>query len=391
MRIAFTALALFIAVGLAAQADSLSFPQPQFVNPIYDYFTRNYLSTTAMGRGNTGVAMQGGVESVLQNPASFLPDKTSIYLEMLIKPPVSTDTYQLEDRFFSPVPFGVFGSGGSLGRNVSAGFLYSLPKTVVMDNFSVPMNLGDYLLMRYPTFNLHQITANAAWHSGNLHVGLNLHNQVYYLSDIAFLRTFERIRQGKYFLRPEFGLLFSSESYNAGITVTPQQNAEWDLKYAVYDTVLPLTIGAGIAYKGDFATLTADLEYQNTNAISDGFNDRYAVKAGFEKRVRKFTYRLGYMLHPEVWHGNYKLPVNTTANADTSLWWDDEVAVPLGGYIGKNTQHFLSVGFSWHHRDGSINLALLQEVAGRMPLTQINLSLSLYLDAFRRKNFLFFE
>jgi hypothetical protein len=278
--------------------------------------------------------------------------------------------------------------GGSLSRNLSVGFLYSLPKSLVLDDFSIEMNMGDYLLMRYPTFYLHQFTGNAAWHGEHFHAGLNLHNQVYYLGDTAFLRTFERIRQSKYVLRPEFGLLFDSERYGAGITVTPQQNAKWDLKYAVYDTVLPLTIGTGISYKLDTATLTADLEYQNTEGVSDSFSDRWTIKAGFEKKVRKFTYRLGYMSHPQVWNGYYRLPVNTTANADTSLWWDD---VEPGGYVKKNSQHFLSLGFSWHHRDGNINLALLQEVAGRMPVTQINVSLSLYLDAFRRKNFLFFE
>jgi len=156
----------------------------------------------------------------------------------------------------------------------------------------------------------------------------------------------------------------------------------------VYDTKLPLSISVGASYQLSGTVFTADLEYENCSALDNAFQDRYTIKAGVEKNIRRFTYRLGYLSHPEVWHGDYQLPENTTANADTSLWWDN---VALGGSIKKNGQHFLSAGVTWHHRDGNINLAVLQDVAGREPMTQVNLSLSLYLSAFRRKGFLYFE
>ncbi len=388
MRTFLMLILLLAASGILAQADGLHFPQPQFVNPIYDYFSRNYLSTSAMGRGHTGVALTGGVDSALLNPASYQPEQASLHLEALIKPPVNTDTYGPEDRFTSPVPFGIAGIGGNLGRGFSGALIYSLPKTLVMDDFSVEMNMGDYLLMRYPTFNLHQITASAGWHLERLHLGLNLHNQFYYLSDVIFLRTFERIRQAEYILRPQLGLLYTAPSYTAGLSITPEQSANWDLKYAVYDTKLPLSISVGASYQLSGTVFTADLEYENCSALDNAFQDRYTIKAGVEKNIRRFTYRLGYLSHPEVWHGDYQLPENTTANADTSLWWDN---VALGGSIKKNGQHFLSAGVTWHHRDGNINLAVLQDVAGREPMTQVNLSLSLYLSAFRRKGFLYFE
>ena len=56
---------------------------------------------------------------------------------------------------------------------------------------------------------LNQLTANAAWHKDNFHVGLNLHNQIYHLGDVTFLRSFERIISDKYVLRPQLGLLYS--------------------------------------------------------------------------------------------------------------------------------------------------------------------------------------
>lgn len=392
-------LALLLgSLGLAAQsADSLDFPQPHFVNPIFDSFTRNYISTSAMGRGYTGIAIPGGVDNVLLNPAGYAPDKASLHLEMLIKPPVDAIFYAEhdtltgytmtpEDRMTSPVPFGIVAGGGMIGYNFSYGLLYSLPKTIKVDDFSVEMNMGAYLLSRYPSFYLHQFTANAAWHSERFHVGLNLHNQIYQIGDLTFLRSFERINNSKYVLRPQVGLLYTGDSFNAGLSLVPPQNTSWDLKFVQYDTKLPLNIVAGGAYKKNNAQFTAEVDFEQSSALTDKYVDRYTLRLGAEKTVRKFTYRAGYIYHPEVWHGHYRLP---DADSDTlSIWWDDILA---GGKVEKNTQHILTVGTTWHSPDVRINLAFLIDVAGRAPIAQVNASLDLYFSAFKRKDFLYFE
>ncbi len=382
-------LCLLLAASLlsAQAADTLDFSMPQFANPIYGSFSRNYLSASAMGRANTGVALQGGVENLLLNPAGYQKDKPALYLEMLIKPPVKVDTVEGEDSYSSPVPFGVIGTGASLGSGFTAAALYSMPNTLKLDDFSVRMNLGAYLLQRYPTFNLHQFTANLGWHTDNWHFGASLHNQLYYLGDFTVLRTFERIRDIKYVPRPQFGFLYTSPVANAGITFTPEQEVNWDLKYVEYDAILPMEVKAGVSVMAGKTTISYDMGYENTAAIDPAFYDRISTKVGIETRSGKFTYRLGYQYIPEVWHGNYRLPVNTFATADTSLWWDFE---PVAGFVEPNNQHFLSIGSTWHHRDGSITLAFMQDVAGQARMTQIGISLQLYFKAFRRKGFLFF-
>ncbi len=382
-RILLSVMLLWTLSLLAQSSDSLDFPQPQFINPIFDSFSRNYTSTSAMGRGHTGIAITGGVDNVLQNPAGYAPDAASLHMEMLVKPPVNVTYYGEEDRMTSPAPFGMVGAGGNLARNITGALIYSLPKSMQLDDFSVEMNMGYYVLTRYPTFNLHQVTANAAWHGDNLHVGLSLHNQVYYLSDIIFLRTFDRMRVGKYILRPQLGLLYTGDNFNAGLSVTPQQDASWDLRYVSYDTKLPLDMVVGGAYKVNNGQYTAEVEYEQTSAISGEFSDRWTVRVGAEKTVRRFTYRAGYIYHPEVWHGAYKLPVNTTATADTALWWND---VAVGGYVSKNTQHLITFGTSWTHRSGKVNLAFLLDVGGQAPVAQVNASLDLYFSAFKKKN-----
>lgn len=383
-------------LGTALAAQPLEFPQPQYVNPIFDSFTRNYISTSAMGRGHTGLAIPGGVDNVLKNPAGYRPDKASLHLELLVKPPVDSEIYALADTSVyyqmtpetmnSPVPVGIIGGGGKIGPNFTYGLLYSLPKSIKVDNFGVEINMGYGLIQRYPSFYLNQITANAAWHKDDFHVGLNLHNQIYQLGDVTFLRSFERIRDTKYVLRPQLGLLYSGETLSAGLSVVPQQNVDWDLKFAQYETVLPLNIAVGGAYSKNDATFTAELDYEQCSALSDAFNDRYSIRLGVEKTIRRYTYRAGYIYHPQVWNGFFNIP---DAQSDTtSIWWN--AVLPMGE-VGKNNQHLITIGSTWSHPDVRVNLAGLIDVAGQAPVAQVNVSVELFFSAFKRKNFLYFE
>jgi len=377
-------------------AQPLEFPQPQFITPIFDSFTRNYVSTSAMGRGYTGITIPGGMDNALLNPAAYLPDKPALHLELLAKPSIKVDFYAdqdtstgynmtANDRLTSPVPFGIFAVGSSVNDHISYGFLYSMPKTVRMEDFSVATNMGMSLIVRYPTFNLHQFTANAAYHKDQFHFGVNLHNQFYYLGDVTFLRTFDRVRDTKYLLRPQFGFLYTGENINTGLTLVPPQKTNWDLKYVIYDTKLPLNVSGGVAYKHNGTQLAAELEYEQCSAICDEFKDRYTFHLGAEKTIEQYTYRLGYIYHPEVWHGDYLLP---DAASDTiSIWWDK---ILPGGTVKKNTQHILTGGFSWHHKDVNVNLSGLVNVANTAPVSQISLSVDLYFSAFQRKDFLYF-
>ncbi|MCB5224576.1 MAG: hypothetical protein WCY21_07000 [Candidatus Cloacimonadaceae bacterium] len=396
-------LLALLALGLHAQnRDSLEIelPQPQYMNPFFDSFTRNYISTSAMGRGSTGIALPGGVDNVLINPAGYDPDKPTLHLEMLAKVPVDVNTHAIADTavyyklspqtMSSPVPLGIVGGGGKIGNHFTYGLLYSLPKTVKVDYFGVEINMGAGLIMRYPSYFLNQFTANAAWHMDNFHLGLNLHNQIHYLNDVTILRTFASIRDYKYLLRPQLGFLYTGETVNAGLTATPPQNFDWDLTFAQYDSVLPLQMGLGVAYHKDGTNLTAELDFEQNSAISADFKDRHSIHLGAEKTIRRYTYRAGYIYNPQVWDGNFRLPdAQGYASADTvSIWWD--AVMPIG-HIGKNSQHIITLGGTWSHPDVRVNLAGMIDVAGKAPVAQVNLSVDLYFSAFNRKEFLYFD
>ncbi|NLO11255.1 MAG: hypothetical protein GX122_02410 [Candidatus Cloacimonetes bacterium] len=388
MRKLYILIFLLMAVGLMAQAqDSLgiSFAMPQNMDPAFDYFSVNYVGAQALGRGNSGVALKGEVESILVNPAAYHPQRSAIYGEMLIKPPVKTDIYHSAREFSSPVPFGMIAAGGPLENRflpgMNWGVAYSLPKSIVLDAFVVPMNFGAYEMVRYPIYNQHQLTANLGWHRGDWNVGVNLHNQIHYISDFTVLRTFEHIREYKYLLRPELGVLWTNPQLNVGLSITPPSRLDWKLKYLDFDTTMPTELTAGIAIKNANQRYIVDAQWENASAVHEDYKDRFSLKAGFESDVRSFTYRVGYLYRPEIWHGSYNLPINTTADADTALWWN---YIPTSGSVSENGQHLVSAGISWAFKYGVINVGGMIGL-GQPDMAQVSASLGLYTDYFRRK------
>lgn len=368
---------------LCAQAvNELSFPLPQFMNPIYDGFTRNYGSATAAGRGYTGISKLGGVDQILHNPASYLPDEASMYVNLSLKPPITEIDTENSARYSSPIPFGMVALGKSWNQRISAAAVYSVPKSIVYDEFSMVLGQGASLLQRYPTYYLHQLTGSLSYHNGPWHAGINLHNQIHYFDDIIFYRTFDRVRKSSYILRPEIGFLYQGELFGLGLTAMPQQEITIDTPYIEYEANLPTKLGAGISLTMDNRSLSLEAEYEQTSSLSDAYSDRLCLRTGYEYRKGKMTYRLGLMSNPGIYEGRYLHPVNNTASQDTTFIWND---MPTGGNLDNQDQFLFSMGFTFHHKDGTVNLALIQDVLGKFPATQVNLSLGLYLSSFKRR------
>lgn len=379
-----TALLLLSSVLAQSAPDSIDIPYPQFINPFYDSFANSYLNAVSAGRAGAGIAFMGGVENVLTNPASYDPKEASMALEAVIKPPVSVSGFSSNTRFASPIPFGLFAVGGKLAGRLSGSVIYSQPKALYLDGYTIPLFNHTYSIDRFPKYYLHQFTANLGYHISNLHLGLSLHNQVHYQDDVPVMQTFERIDDHKYVLRVEPGILYESERGAIGLTVTPPSNMNWDLKYVEYDTLLPLKVGVGTLVRHGKSNFMVDLDYEQFSAVHAGFSDRLRVKAGFEIEKNNMRYRLGYLYSPEVFKGEYNIPF-FEASVDSSDAWEGVQTVAT---VKSNTQHILSLGASIQHKYGYFTLAVMQDVAGNAPFTQINLALNFDLEAFRSKDFL---
>lgn len=376
---------LIFATALCAQADpdSINAPLPFMMNPFFETYSTNYLGAASVGRGNTGVALLGDLDQVLLNPASYFPERSGLIFEIATKPEISADSYPNEAAFMGNSPIGIAGFGMPVSEKTAIAFLYSMPKSIKMDAYSYNMYNSTYFLLRYPRYNLHQFTANVAYHGPKLHLGLSLHNQLHSMDDVPFLRTFDRVDDLSYIPRVELGAIYSGDTGNIGMTVTLPSNADWDLKYREYDSLLPLKIGLGTVFHEGPRNWVLDAEYEQFSALHADFNDRLKIKAGFEYTKGNTVYRLGYQYSPGVFEGYYRIPLNTTASADTSTVWD---GVLTEHSVEDCTQHMLSAGISYSHRYGSVNLGYMQSLNQEASFTQFSLGLNFYWDAFIRSH-----
>jgi hypothetical protein len=385
-------LILLLCLSLTAMwgqnADSLSLPLPQFLNPFYDSFARNYIGASAAGRGYTGAAYLGDVSGVNLNPASLLPDSCSLSVEVDLKPPVEAEGYPSYANYSSRIPIGMVALNGKLSDNISAGLVYSMPKSIYLDDFSVIINQGAGIVQRFPSYYQVQLTANAAYHKAPWHLGLNLHNQLHLIDDPIFLHTFERIRSYRYALRFQPGIIYAGNKLSAGISAMPPSKFTWDLTFAEYDVLQPWWINGGISIADGKARYLVDAEFEQFSEVSTEFKDRLIVKAGYEIDLGRFIYRLGYLYTPEVYSGVIRLPSNPNASTSSSFWWG---TVPGNLMIESNEQHFVSGGFSYFHKHGAVNMSVMQVIAGEVKQFQFDLSLSFYLSSLRRKGFLNFD
>lgn len=379
-------IAIILLAGLLYAQEEVfhSFPLPQLMNPIYDGFTKNYTVSSAAGSAFSGISKMGGVQQIILNPAAAMMDEASVYLDLSIKPPLSEIDNTFGASYTSPIPFGMFAVGGRLNEKLNAALIYSVPKSIVYDDFSMELGQGISIMQRYPTYYLHQITANIAYHQDKLNVGLSLHNQIHYLDDILILRTFDRIRRMEYVLRPELGMLYSSDLIGLGFTIIPEHKLKIDTPYYDYEGVLPLQIAGGMSFTKDNHSISLAAEFEQNSEASDAYDDRLSWRAGYEIRIRRFTYRIGYINHPGVFEGDFIYPANPYPGEDESLYWND---VPIGGTIANADQHLLTAGATLHHKAGTVNVSVIQDIADNLPLTQINLSLSMYLRTFKSKGF----
>ena len=391
MKLRLIVLCLLIATALAAQSADTLFvlSSPQFTLPMYEAFSLNYLGVEAAGRGYTGTGVLGSAQGALLNPAIMLVDSARVFTEINIKPPIDAYGLAFQSRYSSPTPLGLVGFSFPIGNKIAAAIIYSNPKSLVLDDFSIIINQGGDLVTRYPKYYLHQASGMANYQLlDQLNLGLSLHNQIHYLDDVLFFKTFDRVREYKYALRVQPGLLYHTKDLAAGLSLTLPTSLDWDLKYAQYDTVLPLEASVGLSYTKDRYRFATDVKYSQDSVIDDNFKDRYSIHLGGERRDANKILRAGYFYKSNVWDGRVLLPVNTSAQADSSIWWDD-VAQTLP--LEDNSQHFISVGFGYFFRGGNINLSGLTAVASEFKSTQINLSLSLFLSSFNRKDFFKFE
>jgi hypothetical protein len=375
-------------VGLYAQADSLDFPAPQLMLPMYDHYSVNYLNVDAIGRGFTDLTVAGRVEDAVNNPAALGREKAFLYMEVAIKPPINELNQPSDMIYSSPLPLGIFGASGRLYKGLYGAISYNVPKSIVYDDFTVNIGQGADSVVRYPSYYLHEFTATLAGNLGHFSLGLNLHNQLHSFSDIQVFQTFDRVDKTFYVLRIQPGIIYRWNSFNFGAAFTPQTSRKMDIKYAVYDVTLPNKLSAGLSYGFANNLLLAEAEWEQFSSMDSRFKDRLTLKAGIEKRVRKFTYRCGVMSLPGVFSGAYRLPVWVPPSPDDVIAWQH---IPRGGQIGRTDQIYATGGFTYNFKGGKLSMGLMRDVLGNVKTTQVSMSMGFNLETLKGRKFLIFD
>lgn len=375
-------------LGLRAAEDPLEFPAPQYMLPIYDHYTINYLNVEALGRGFTTNATLGGVENAVNNPATLAGEKSALYMELAIKPPISEINPDNDQMYASPIPFGMFGFSGKLGKGLLGAISYNVPKSIVYDAFSVEIGAGLGAVTRNPTYYLHQFTTTLAGKTGNLRYGINLHQQLHQFKDITVIYSFARLDETYYILRIQPGIVYKWNNINLGASFMPQTARKMDIGFLYYKTMLPWKVNTGLSAEFNNNRISIDAEWEEFSRMDAKFKDRFTVKGGVEKRIRNVTYRIGLASLLGVYEGEYILPQRNVVTPADTMWWG---VVPKGGTIEKTDQINATIGFSYHFKGGKISMGLMRDLLGNVPSTQFAMALGFNLETLKGKKFLIFD
>lgn len=378
---------------------------PDFVPAFYDHFSRNFLNTVAFGMGNNVVAMQGGIENSLINPASFKAADLDIHLELQNKSDVREynrfikEEHRGEETVKKELPdyrqhleqagAGVLaGFGYPLNENISIGASYNIPQSIRYNLFTRLLKTGNYI-DRFPTMINHQGRFTLSGHTDNFSAGLNLIVDHYKFSDLRMEYTFDRIvimNETVFRLQP--GVLYGNERYSLGMSYLLPTDHTFTLAnqisaaptYHVYDNVtLPGALEAGLMFNYDPKTRIAfSACYEQTGGQFDKFDDRLILKAGVARKLEEFIVRGGIISVPSVYSGRHDIikAVGRPGEEDTPFEFEVEYDYLT---IDKADQLILTGGFTYPLEVVDISAAFGFDLLGNVDLFQASMSLGIRL------------
>ncbi len=373
--------------------DFLWFKSPEFMQPMFDSFSRNRLNTKAMGRGHIGVPVCEGIENALLNPAGFRVDGNDTYVEVSFKPEVEdySDFYNYSEGFIgddfyqrseltienrnskigSAYPSGIISYGKKLGSSANLGFSFSIPQSLDLSNYAHVSQAGE--VYSFDTslrqFDL-TVSANYELPVDGLTVGLNTTMNII---DIASER--KHFNYGQYdenvaYLSLMPGFLYKKDILTLGATFKTGTEQDFDMGFGEKYTVsIPPVIAGGIALETSKATLLGEINFEKTSDLNPGFDDRMIIKVGLEKKNNKTTFRVGFINMPEVFSGNYNLPMSDMPEYHSVDWLND---YNYGSIISNNAT-FITGGLTYEGKAFDLNGAFSADI-GDTGATQISIS-----------------
>jgi len=385
-------LVMVLVAASSLAAEQIPCAAPEFIQCIFDQYSVNYLNAQAIGRGHTGVATAGGVNSVLINPASLELDAAYSYFELFLKPSIeemntkvfennNNDAY-VSQNYISESPFGIVGFGMPAGSLYLA-FTFSTPQSLEYDSFARELNSEDEIIL-HPSFVRYQFATTLATRWRDFSFGLNLLADLYSQKDYRSYWQMGRQDTSDWLLRAQAGVRWRRESLELGVAYTPAVDKEFDLDYQEeYDTTIPAVLTAGAAWRLGSVKLLADVEHQACSQQSSYYDDRIRLKFGVEKYSGPYTLRAGAMHVSGVYSGEVAFPDAPDSISVQNTYYlpkEDQAYI----VIPENDQLFITGGISYAFRSGDLHLGVMADVLGDVPVVQLYTSFSLNMESFKK-------
>jgi len=295
----------------------------------WDFYSDNRISSSACGRGYTGIASTGDISSVFINPASLsLENKKQLYFEYVYKDDIewiADIRYKNLNPNFS-IGFGLpindylqtgityrtenslkadYGEiqGTAVSDTAENGFIDTGPIDVYRDlriaSFSVPI-----------VFKLKDILSVGIYLSyTNFYSKTKLGENVYAdtLTDSTWTEP-NIITVDFNEIRPKFGIIFFPiENLSFGLTYLPEARETITIEEYTYDqNIFPSKIGIGISYKFNPIPLSLSLDYKySNNSAEEWLVDRNDFHFGLGYDINNnFTLRGGFFTQKDYRSGS---------------------------------------------------------------------------------------
>jgi len=326
------------------------------INPSWEFYSDNKLSTISASKGYTGVASLGDISSISLNPSSLNVDKrfnmnASIsYKSSFNYQPIISDDIHLK----SVIPSLFVGSGYRINENFQTGlayqnnYSYKLVYDMIYTNeFGNEIGRGE----TYYKFASHSFLVPLVFNYEWLRLGTNL-NLTYLRGDFS---SGEGINHPNYPLTgkgelwcfiPQVGFIITPNTYvslGASYTFGFSGNSIWDYnKFFITPQSLycdvPSRLIAGVESKllENKLKLSLEYHYANTSGIYN-LKDKHNIHLGTEYSIDDFW----------VVRGGFFTLFDFRDNRN--IWYDNN----------SYDQYFITLGGTYKYKGLAFNLALL--------------------------------
>lgn len=376
---------------------------PGYLASFYDYYSNNWLNTRSLGMGSSTIAVSGGIQNALLNPASFRADDVTLYVEALMKdrvreqnnyvkekeqPGGSIERIKLSDErnyLDSNIPAVYLAMSYSPDEILSLGASFSMPQMVRYNLFGRLLKTGAYY-DRYPTMINYQTMLTLNTHFNNLNLGLNTIMNYYSFSEYRVENTFDKVNFGEVVFRLQPGILYQQDNFSVGAAYKLPAKKSFEVGnipakiYQEYeDVTLPglLEFGAAMRYRNYL--LSGAVRYEQTSNQYEQFDDRVTLKLGTEISLDQYYLRGGMIYFPQVYSGRHDT-VSGERVTDEDYPFEFDVQYDYLE-VRESDMLLLTAGFTYPLPQGvDFSIGAAADVSGNVGLFQLSASFDIKLE-----------